>query len=98
MPVARRTVSITSELDSALNFLLKLRGEDRSRLIETLLRESPLVQRQIQKERLGFVNPGFKKGRDLAKLRTLGKLAKTKIDRKIAAGELKITRIEDDAS
>lgn len=45
------SVSTSEELFEALEGLRERRGEDRSRLIETVLREHPMVRREIHRQR-----------------------------------------------
>ncbi len=45
------SISTSQELFEALEELCEARGEDRSSLIEMLLREHPMIQRQIRRRR-----------------------------------------------
>jgi hypothetical protein len=52
MTQVRRTVSLSRELDVNLSFIARQRGESLSALLEMLLREHPLVDKEIQDGRL----------------------------------------------
>ena len=52
MPVARRSISLTLELDQALYVLSLRKRLPISKVIEILLREHPLVQREVETGRL----------------------------------------------
>jgi len=54
MPVARRSISLSFELDQALDVLVARSGQPKSKLIELLLRENLLVQRTVESIRLEF--------------------------------------------
>lgn len=88
MPVSKFSVSLSAELARALGLLADERSEDRSRLIETLLRESPLVQDRIRELRTGPT--GLKKGRDPEELRLLARVARRAWNRRMAAGRVRI--------
>ena len=47
MPVARWSVSISFELDQAMDSLVAAYGQPKSALIEMLLRENPVVKKTI---------------------------------------------------
>lgn len=47
MPVARWSVSISFELDQAMDALVALYGQPKSTLIEMLLRENPVVKKTV---------------------------------------------------
>ena len=49
--VTRLTVSLSSELAEALDALRDQRKESRSSVVETLLREHPMVERAVRKVR-----------------------------------------------
>ena len=51
MAVRKLSLSLTPELAEALDELARRRGDDRSRLVETLLREHPLVRRHLEAAR-----------------------------------------------
>lgn len=51
MAVRKLSLSLTPELADALDALAAARGEDRSRLVETLLREHPLVREAVRRGR-----------------------------------------------
>lgn len=52
MTQVARTVSISMELDVNLRVLMRKRNESLSSLVELLLREHPLVDKEIQQGRL----------------------------------------------
>lgn len=81
------SISLTPELSRALNRLAKQRKEDRSRLIEILLRENPLVSATVRTER-GPANPGTKNGRDVRKLLALGDLGRRQWESLSAQGKV----------
>ena len=91
MPSAKLSVSMTPELAICVRALAASRSEDTSRLIETLLREHPLVRQAIEEARAGGAGgPGTKKGRDVEKLLLLADLAKARWDRRIATGQVRL--------
>ena len=51
MTQVRRTVSLSRELDVNLSFIARHRGESLSALMEMLLREHPIVSKQIEMSR-----------------------------------------------
>jgi metal-responsive CopG/Arc/MetJ family transcriptional regulator len=51
MTSAKISISLTPELAAALDALAKRRGEDRSRVVETLLREHPYVLQEVRVQR-----------------------------------------------
>lgn len=51
MAVRKLSLSLTPELADALDRLAAARGEDRSRLVETLLREHDLVRNAVRRGR-----------------------------------------------
>src|ERR1051326_2414763 len=89
MPSAKLSVSMTPELAICVRALAASRSEDTSRLIETLLREHPLVRQGIEEARAGGAGgPGAKKGRDVekatrpAELPTAGRARATRRERR----------------
>jgi predicted DNA-binding protein len=52
MAVARCSISISFELDQALDALVARSGQPKSKLIEILMRENRLVQNEIESLRL----------------------------------------------
>ena len=52
MAVARRCISISFELDQVLDALVAGTGQPKSRLIEILLRENPVIKREVDSLRL----------------------------------------------
>ncbi len=87
MSFSKFSISVSPELDVTLSRLATERGEDRSRLIETLLRENPLIQQSIQAAR---ATPSLKKGRDLQELLLLGRVARQAWERRLSSRELRI--------
>lgn len=53
MPSEKFSISTSRELFEALEVLSERRGQSRSDLIEMLLREHPLVEREIRTQRRG---------------------------------------------
>ncbi len=87
MTSTKFSISVTAELAGALAQLAKERRDDRSRLIEMLLRENPLVAAKVSALR-GPANPGTKNGRDIEKLLALGRIAQRQWRMKVDAGKL----------
>ncbi len=87
MTSSKFSISVTPELARALDQLAKERKDDRSRLIEMLLRENPLVNSRVRVLR-GPANPGTKNGRDIEKLLALGRIARRQWDAKVKAGQV----------
>jgi hypothetical protein len=52
MPVARRSISISFELDESLEVIAIHKQLPKSKVIEMLLREHPLVRKQVELGRL----------------------------------------------
>lgn len=48
MPSERWAITVTPELAAAVDALVAQRGDSRSNLVETLLRENPYVQRAVE--------------------------------------------------
>lgn len=90
MPAARLSVSVTSEMNLALRELARQRGEDISRLLETLLRENPLVQEKVRELRSRPPTPGTKKERDVEKLLLLARISGRLWEERVASGEVKL--------
>jgi predicted transcriptional regulator len=91
MTAAKFSVSVTPELELALRALATRRGEDRSRLIETLLRENPLVGAEIGRLRGADGGPpGLKKGRSIEEIRVLVRLARRRWERRTQSGQVRI--------
>lgn len=88
MPAAKFSISLSRELQESLTRLARQRGEERSRLIETLLRENPLVQATIRE--LRQAGPETKRGRPLEKLLVLARAARRDWDRRVASGQVKV--------
>ena len=91
MPASKRSLSFSLELDTILGDLARARKEDRSRLVETLLRESPLIQGAIAEVRgTGRAeNVQTKKGRSVEKLRALARVGDAAWRRRVASGQVK---------
>jgi hypothetical protein len=90
MSVRRFTISVSQELADALDDLQQRRGDERSRLVETLLRENPLIRGAIERQRDDPLVPGTKKGRDLEKVRALGRAAARNWARKEKEGKVRV--------
>lgn len=89
MTVRKLSVSLSTELADALDELARSRDEERSRLMETLLREHALVERAIAKGR-GVGPPGTKRGRDPRELVLVGRAAGRIWDERERAGRVKL--------
>lgn len=90
MPVARISLSVSNELAGALREVAAERGEELSRLIETLLRENPIVADAVQRHRRLRAVPALKKGRSLEELLLLGKIAQAQWKTELASGRIKV--------
>lgn len=91
MASAKLSVSLSRELEQALGALAQKRGEDRSRVIETLLRENPLVAEEIRRRRAVAAGPPrLKKGRSVDELLLLARVAREGFDRRLREGKVKI--------
>lgn len=86
MASRKLSMSLTPELADALDRLAGRRGEDRSRLVETLLREHPLVREAVQVQR----GLGTKRGRSLDEVRALAKVARHQWKRRLEQGEVRV--------
>lgn len=78
---------MTGELSLAIEQLAKEREEERSRVIETLLREHPYVQEKISRLR---EIPALKKGRPPEEMERIIGAARREMDRRFATGEVKL--------
>lgn len=87
MVVAKLSISLSAELAGAIRTLAEKRGDDVSRLVETLLREHPLVRRSIEAQR---VLPELKKGRDVDALLVMARQARRRWDDRVKRGQVKI--------
>ncbi len=87
MTSSKFSISVTPELARALDQLVQQRQEDRSRLIELLLRENPLVATTVAGLR-GPVNPGTKNDRSVEKLLALGRIAERQWGARQKAGKV----------
>lgn len=90
MAIARASLSLTPELDSILRRVALRMGIDRSRLVETLLRENALIQQEVQVGREGPV--GTKRGRDVTELLVLGRVAARQWDERVRRGQVRPPR------
>lgn len=88
MSVRKLSISLSPELADALDALAGERGDDRSRLVEILLREHPLVARRIRRSRGAM--PPTKRGRSLEELKLAGKVARAAWERRVASGEVEV--------
>lgn len=87
MPSKAFSITVSAELAQALEELRVRRVEERSRLIETLLRENPYVQEAVRAQRLG---PRFRKGRDAQDLTRLLRIARARWERRVKSGQVRI--------
>lgn len=90
MTVAKLSISLSPELAAVLDILADEQGLDRSRLIEVLLREHPLVSTQVQRRRLEAAVPPLKKGRSVEDLMVLARTARAQWDQKVATGKVRV--------
>lgn len=82
----RMTVSVSDELVQALDALAKRRNESRSSLVELLLREHPLLARQVQ---VGRQSMPLRPGRSLEKVLAIADQGRRNRDAAIDAGVLR---------
>ena len=90
MPVRRFSISVSPELAQALEALSHEADADRSRLIETLLRENPLVAAAVARLRGLPTGPQTKKGRSIEKLLLLAQVSRAQWDERLRSGQVKI--------
>jgi hypothetical protein len=83
--VERFSISTSEELFEALETLRQQRDQQRSDLVEMLLREHPMVRREIRRARR---EARTKRGRDPAELSALARSARRQWDKREAAGEV----------
>lgn len=88
MSSRKLSVSLTPELADALDDLAEDRGEDRSRVIEILLREHPLARRAIQGRR--DRDRPQRDRTDLKEAVLAGRVAGRSWERRTDAGEVRI--------
>lgn len=84
------SISTSPELFEALQALAERRDQDRSSLIEMLLREHPMVEAEIRRGRGRRRRPGTKRGRDEQELVLLGRVARAQWDERAERGEVEI--------
>lgn len=89
MSSVKRSISLTPELAEILDRLASERGEDRSRLIEILLRENPTIRREVQDRRQATAPP-LKRGRSLTELKLLARTAQAQWERDAASGKVRL--------
>lgn len=77
------TITLTPELAGVLDRLAEIWGMERSRLVETLLREHPRIRETVEVWRSA---PPTKKGRPLADLMALARSARRQWNKKVASG------------
>lgn len=91
MPAEKFSISTSPELFAALEAVADRRDQDRSSLIEMLLREHPLVEQEIRRRR-GRGVPRGRRGRDERELDLLARTIRTQWERRKEQGEVKIRR------
>lgn len=79
------SVSTSRELFEAIEALKERRDEDRSSLIEVLLREHPMVERQIRRDR---DRTAHERSRDPEELKALARSARRQWDKREERGEV----------
>lgn len=84
MSVRKLSVSLSHELADALDALADERGDDRSRLVEVLLREHPMVRRRIRRSRREDEED------DLKEAVLAGRAAARSWERRTEAGEVRV--------
>ena len=80
------SVSLSAELADALDRLRVRRSEERSRLVETLLRENPYVLDEIRSLR---AEPSLKKGRAPEDFDRLVRFGKARMEQRRKSGQVK---------
>lgn len=91
MPAEKFSISTSPELFEALEALAEDRDQDRSSLIEMLLREHPMVEDEIRRRR-GRGRPRAKRGRDEKELDLLARTVRSRWQRRKAREEVEIHR------
>jgi hypothetical protein len=89
MPSKAYSITFSDELAKVLESLRIRRGEERSRLLETLLRENPMVQDEIRALR---TMPEFRKGRNVEDLQRLLNVSRAQWERRVKTGQVKLPR------
>lgn len=89
MTTEKLSISLSPELASVLRLVARQRKDDLSRLIEVLLRESPLVQSSIRRLREPQLGSPLKKGRTMDKLRVLGRTVDALWEQRLASGKVR---------
>lgn len=79
------SISLSDELAEALDRLRVRRSEERSRLVETLLRENPYVLDEIRNLR---AEPALKKGRAPEDFDRLVRFGKARLEKRIKSGQV----------
>lgn len=88
MPVQKFTISTTPELFEAIEALREERGQERSALIEMLLREHPMVEDAIRRRRGQQARPGRRRPGRRDELRALASTARRQWEKRESAGEV----------
>lgn len=88
MPVARLSISVTPELSRVLRSLAATQSVDTSRLIETLLRESPMVRGAVAQARQEAAVT-TKRGRDVRTLLALARIGRRQWQERLKSGQVK---------
>jgi predicted transcriptional regulator len=88
MSVRKLSISLTPELADALDALAEDRDEDRSRLVEILLREHPLVSDRIRSRRARD-RPGDER-LGLKEAVLVGRAAGRRWERRTSEGEMEL--------
>lgn len=89
MPVTRLSISLTRELNAALRQTARQMRMELSRLVETLLRENPVVRREVNRLR-AVPEPSTKRGRPIEKLVLVGKASRALWEQRLASGQVKV--------
>ena len=90
MTAARTSLSFSPELLAILRSTAKDQGLEVSRLVETLLRENPLIQQQVAQRR--NAPSQTKRGRDPRELWILGQVAQRQWKDSVESGQIKPPR------
>lgn len=88
MGAEKFSISTTQELFEALERLREDRDQDRSSLVEMLLREHPMIEREIQRARRRDRPTDRERGRDPEEIEALARSAKRQWEKREEDGEV----------
>lgn len=82
------SISTSEELFDAIERLRASRGQGRSDLLEMLLREHPMIEREIQRQRQKAAAAETKRGRNPEEITGLARAARRQWEKKEDAGKV----------